>query len=152
MVRRLGHIMNGTENTAVALFSHEGAALTFFDKKGAGHTITAEGALYKGGAALTALKDAALESALIKAGNGRYRPASDILCAAFPAIGKAAEKLIGAPWANKSTMATLIAAVRRAEPGKNGFTKKQGEARMLVGALLKLPAFAETVEAETVEA
>lgn len=129
--------------TAVAIFNNADAgAVAFFDKKGAGHTITAEGALFKGGAALAALKDAAIEAALLKAINGRFRPASDILCAAFPSIGKAAEKLIGTPWANKSTMGTLIGAVRRAEPGKSGeFSKKQTEARMLCSALSQLPAF-----------
>lgn len=134
--------------TAVAIFNNADAgAVAFFDKKGAGHTITAEGALFKGGAALAALKDAAIEAALLKAINGRFRPASDILCAAFPSIGKAAEKLIGTPWANKSTMGTLINAVRRAEPGKSGeFSKKQTEARMLCAALQQLPAF--KVEAE----
>ena len=145
--------MTKTE-TAIAVFNIEQTgALAFFDKKGNGHTITAEGALFKGGAALAALKDAALEAALIKAGNGKFRAASDVLCAAFPSIGKAAEKLIGTPWANKSTMATLIHAVQRAEPGKSGeFSKKQTEARMLCNALCSLPAFATAREGEVIEA
>lgn len=140
--------------TAIAIFANaDSGALAFFDKKGNGHTITAEGALFKGGAALAALKDAALEAALLKAVNGRFRPASDVLCAAFPSIGKAAEKLIGTPWANKSTMGTLINAVLRAEPGKSGeFSKKQAEARMLCNALSQLPAFkVEAEKAEVVE-
>jgi hypothetical protein len=133
--------MTKTES-AIAIFNNADAgALTFSDKKGNLHSITAEGALFKGGAALSALKDAALEGALLKAGNGKYRAASDVLCAAFPSIGKAAEKLIGTPWANKSSMATLIGAVLRAEPGKNGWTKKQADARLLVSALSQLPAF-----------
>lgn len=141
------------QESAIAIFNNADiGALSFFDRKGNGHTISAEGALFKGGAALAALKDAALEAALIKAGSGRYRAASDILCAAFPSIGKAAEKLTGTPWANKSTMGTLINAVRRAEPGKNGYTKKQAEARMLANALESLPAFAAMVEAGEVVA
>lgn len=140
--------MTKTE-TAIAVFSNADAgAVAFFDKKGNGHTITAEGALFKGGAALAALKDAAMEAALHKAQSGRFRPASDILCAAFPSVGKAAEKLIGTPWSNKSTMATLIGAVLRAEGGKNGYSKKQAEARMLARALCSLPAFAEVAAAE----
>jgi hypothetical protein len=128
------------------------AVVDYFDKKGTGHAITAEGALFKGGAALAALKDAALDAALGKAVNGRYRAASDVLCAAFPSIGKAAEKLIGLPWANKSTMGTLVNAVLRAEPGKSGeFTKKQTEARMLANALSRLPAFKVEHTTEIVE-
>jgi hypothetical protein len=142
--------------TAIAVFSNADAgAVAFFDKKGVGHAMTAEGALFKGGAALAALKDAALEAALLKAGNGRYRAASDILCAAFPAIGKAAEKLIGTPWANKSTMATLINAVQRAEYKERtsaGKLTKQAEARMLCSALQQLPAFKpEVAEGDVVE-
>ena len=142
--------MTRTE-TAIAVFNNADAgALTFADKKGTLHSITAEGALFKGGAALAALKDAALEAALLKATNGRYRAAADVLCAAFPSIGKAADKLIGTVWANKSTMGTLINAVLRAEPGKSGeFSKKQAEARMLAQALTHLPAF--KVEAEKSE-
>lgn len=145
--------MTRTE-TAIAVFNNADAgALAYFDKKGNGHTITAEGALFKGGAALTALKDAALEAALLKAANGKYRAASDVLCAAFPSIGKAADKLIGTTWANKSTMGTLINAVLRAEPGKSGeFSKKQTEARMLAQALAQLPAFkVETEKTEVIE-
>lgn len=142
------------QETAVAVFNNADAgAVTFFDK-GNGRTISAEGALFKGGAALAALKDAALEAALLKAGSGRYRAASDVLCVAFPSVGKAAEKLIGAPWTNKSTMAALIGAVLRAEGGKNGYSKKQTEARMLAQALCRLPAFADVAaaQAETIEA
>lgn len=141
--------MTKTE-TAVAIFNNaDQGALAFFDKKGNGHTITAEGALFKGGAALAALKDAALEGALLKAANGRFRAASDILGAAFPKVAKAAEAYVGNPWANKHTFGTFIKAVLRAEPGKSGtFSKKQAEARMLAQALTKLPAFAEAAKAE----
>lgn len=138
--------------TAVAIFNNaDVGGLAYFDKKGTGHSITAEGALFKGGAALAALKDAAITAALAKAVNGRYMAASDILCAAFPSVGKAAEKLIGTPWANKSTMGTLVNAVQRAEPGKSGeYSRKQTEARMLANALLQLPAFKVETAGEVV--
>jgi hypothetical protein len=128
-------------NQSVVVFAAETSALTFTDKKGNLHAITAEGALFKGGEAIKALKDLALESALHKAINGRYRAASDIICTAFPSIGKAADKLIGTPWANKSSMATLLNAVGRASPGAKGWTDKQSKARMLVAAMANLPAF-----------
>ena len=121
--------------TDVTVFAHDCATLTVTDKKGTLHGITPEGAVFRGGVFLTALKDAALDSALTKATGGRYRAASDILCAAFPSIGKAADKLIGTPWANKSSFATLTAAVLRAEPkeGKD-FSDKQHKARALARA------------------
>jgi hypothetical protein len=135
----------------LTVFTVEQTALTYTDKKGALHGITAEGACFKGGAAMAALKDLALDSALAKSVNGRYRAASDILCAAFPSIGKAAEKLIGTPWANKSTMGTLINAVMHAEPGKSGsFSLKQDKARALASTLMQLPAFCPVEEKETV--
>lgn len=146
--------MSEAQTHAVAVFAPNVAVVHYDDKKGNTHSITAEGALFKGGAALKSLKTEALNTALIKAANGRFRPSSDILCAAFPSIGKAAEKLIGEPWRNKSTMHTLINAVRRAEPGKSGeFSVKQQEAKMLVRALEQLPAFkSEPTEEDTIDA
>ena len=144
-----------TESTVVVFAAENTHAITFTDKKGNLNNITAEGALFKGGAALTALKDAALDSAFAKAKAGRYRAASDVLCTAFPSVGKAAEKLIGTPWENKSTMGTLINAVMRAEPGKTGdFSAKQHKARALASTLMQLPAFAVVGEVigETIEA
>jgi hypothetical protein len=128
-------------SNSVVVFAAESSALTFTDKKGNLHAITAEGALFKGGEAIKALKDLALESALSKATNGRYRAASDVICTAFPSIGKAAEKLIGTPWANKSTMGTVLEAVRRLDAPAKGWSEKQSKARMLVAAMLNLPAF-----------
>mgnify|MGYP000028181142 FL=1 len=142
----------------ITVFAADVHALTFTDKKGALHTITAEGAVFKGGAALAQLKIHAVDSALTKAVGGRYRAASDVLCAAFPAIGKAAEKLIGTPWANKSSFLTLVNAVLRAEPKEGkGWNTKQAEARMLAHAFIKAttpveaPADGEVV-GETAEA
>ena len=128
--------------------------VSFADKKGAAHEITAEGALFKGGEALAALKDAALDIALAKAHNGKYRAAADILTAAFPSQAKAYAKLFqAAPWANKTEFASFIGAMENAAPGKNGWTKKQAVARSLLAALRGIPAFARAAdEAETVDA
>lgn len=139
----------------VTVFNPESVAITYTDKKGNEHGITAEGALYKGGAALQSLKDAALSSALSKATAGRYRAAADILTAAFPKAGKAAGVVLGntAVWANKRSFGVLIAAsLNQSEPEK-GWNKKQSDARLLLASIVKLPAFAaEPVEAEVVEA
>lgn len=141
-----------TESTIVVFATENVNAITFTDKKGNLNNVTAEGALFKGGAALAALKDAAIDSAFAKAKAGRFRAASDVLCAAFPSVGKAAEKLIGTPWENKSTMGTLVNAVMRAEPGKSGqFNAKQDKARELARAMLQLPAFKVDVAPVVVE-
>ncbi len=135
----------------VTVFSSDTHALTYTDKKGNLHGITAEGAVFKGGAALAQLKSHAVESALTKAVGGRYRAASDILCAAFPAIGKAAEKLIGSPWANKSAFLTLANAVLRAET-KDGkaWNAKQSEARLLARTYVNAVTPNEVSEGEVV--
>lgn len=134
--------LRGVRMNNIVIFSPESSVLTYNDKKGASHSITCEGAIIKGGKTLMSLfKDAALTSALNKARDGKYRAAADILCVAFPGVGRAAEKLIGIPWANKSTMATLIGAASRAEPGAKGYSDKQQRARALVAELLTLPAF-----------
>lgn len=136
----------------VTVFAADCAVLTVTDKKGALHAITPEGALFKGGAFIASLKDAAIDSAFAKAMGGRYRAASDILCAAFPSVGKAADKLIGTPWANKSSFATLAAACLRVEPkeGKS-LSDKQLKARALAAAWVKAvtPAVEGEVVAET---
>lgn len=137
----------------IALITQSGL-VQFADKKGAAHEITAEGALFKGGAALAALKDAAMEIALAKAHNGKFRAAADVLTAAFPSQAKAYAKLFpAAPWANKTEFASFIGAMENAQPGKNGWTKKQVEARALLAALRGIPAFARAAdEAVTVDA
>ena len=137
----------------VVIFAPESAALSYTDKKGAIHGITAEGALFKGGAALTALKDAALDSAMSKAVNGRYRAAADVLSAAFPRAAKASAVVLGqqATWHSKLTMGVLLAACGNMEAPEKGWSKKQAEARVLLASLMQLPAFAhqpgEVVEA-----
>ena len=135
--------------SAVTIFNAESTSvLVYEDSKGRSLSITAEGAIIKGGKTLMAMiKDAALESALTKAANGKYRAAADILSVAFPKVGKAAESLLGNVWANKTNMATLVAAALRAEAGTKGFNDKQNKARALARALTQLPAFADCAPA-----
>ena len=108
--------------------------------------MTTEGAIFKGGAALLAVKDMSLDSALAKAADGKYRAASDIICAAFPRVAKAFGALCGVnalPWADKAKMTVLIEGAENAEvkPGKAGKPSKQEMARDLIRAMRNLPAF-----------
>lgn len=139
----------------VTIFNAESTnVLLYTDAKGRSLSISAEGAIIKGGKTLMGmLKDAALESALTKAANGKYRAAADILSVAFPKVGKAAESLLGNVWANKTNMATLVAGALRAEAGSKGYTANQLKARALAQALRQLPAFADCAPAgEVIEA
>lgn len=132
----------------VTVFSNESSVLVYQDSKGRSLSITAEGAIIKGGKVLSGMmKEIALESALTKAANGKYRAAADILSVAFPKVGKAAEALLGAVWSNKTNMATIVAAALRAEAGSKGFNEKQLKARALARALTQLPAFADCAPA-----
>ena len=139
--------------TNISLITQSGL-VAFVDKKGVAHEITAEGALHKGGNALTALKDAATDLALAKAHNGKYRAAFDIVSNAFPSQYRAYCKLFKAEaWATKTEFASFIGAMENAQPGKNGFTKKQNHARELLASLRGIPAFARSKsEAVTIEA
>ena len=118
----------------ITVFSVEqSAVVTYFDKKGTCHGITAHGALFKGGDALKSLKDAALDSAFKMAENGRYRASCDVLGAAFPATLKAAESFMStAPWGSKTNFTAFVSAVLRLVPkaGKD-FSAKQRTARTL---------------------
>jgi hypothetical protein len=137
----------------IALFSESG--LVPFEGKGGNMTqLTTEAALFKGGKALAALKDLALDVALSKATAGRFRAAAEILEVAFPSQHKAFTKLFNAtPWANKTEMASYINAMERAAPGKSGeWNKKQIGARALMAAMRQLPAFRREVEAVDVVA
>ena len=144
---------------AVTIFSAETVAITFKDKKGASHSVSAEGALFKGGAALAALKDKVLLEAGNKASNGKYRAASDILAAAFSATAKQFEKLVGTPWANKATMGSFLSAIERAAAERAAagkLTAKQAQAMVFVKALRTIPSLAAegapvTIDAQTVE-
>ena len=82
-----------------------------------------------------------MQAAFSKAEAGRYRSAADILCASFPSVGKAVDKVIGTPWSSKTTMATLITAIDRADEPAKGWSKKQLEGRAFISALRTLPAF-----------
>ena len=139
---------------AVTIFADNATLVAYSDKKGNTHELTAEGALFKGGAALASLKDKVMMAAGQKAANGKYRAAADILATAFTAQSKAFDKLIGTPWANKAAMTSYLAALERAEPGKNGFTKKQAEALDFIRALRTIPALAaeKSEGAVTIEA
>jgi len=125
----------------ITVFVNDNSIVSFSDKKGKAHQLSAEGALFKGGAALRALKDVAMQAAFSKAEAGRYRSAADILCASFPSVGKAVDKVIGTPWASKTTMSTLITAIDRADEPAKGWSKKQLEGRAFISALRTLPAF-----------
>ena len=139
---------------AVTIFADNATLVAYSDKKGNTHELSAEGALFKGGAALAALKDKVMQAAGNKAANGKYRAAADILAAAFGTRSKSFESLCGTPWANKSMMASYLTALERAEPGKNGFSKKQTEALDFIRALRTIPALAaeKSEGAMTVEA
>ena len=141
---------------SVTIFSNESAVVNFANKKGDQFTISTEGALFKGGAALRSLKDAAMKSAYHKAESGRYRAAADILGAAFPAMTKAFDKFMGIPaWESKTTMALYLDKLEALRPTNDakGFTKKQVEARNFlqdlrsINALAKLESNAFTIEA-----
>jgi hypothetical protein len=128
-----------------------------FDTKKGLQSLTVEGAVYKGGAALRALKDVALESALAKASTGRYGPAADILTVSFPAISKAYTKLYTVPAsANKVSFKRLMDAVSNAAEPAKGWSKNQVAGRALLGALRELPALkdetAVTDATRTIEA
>lgn len=142
------------------IFAAESVAITFTDKKGAVHSVSAEGALFKGGAALAALKDKVLLEAVNKAANGKYRAAADILAAAFSATAKSFEKLVGTPWANKAAMGAFLVAIERvaAERVAAGkLTAKQEQARAFTKALRTIPSLAAeyaapvTIDAQEVE-
>jgi hypothetical protein len=94
---------------AVSIFAADTSIVSYENKKGDQFTISTEGALFKGGIALRALKDTAMLSAAHKAENGKYRAAADILGAAFPSLTKAFDKFIGLPtWQSKTTMGLYL--------------------------------------------
>ena len=132
-------------SNAVTIFSNDSAVVNFANKKGDQFAISTEGALFKGGAALRALKDAAMLSAHHKAEAGRYRSAADILGAAFPTMTKAFDKFVGTPaWNSKLTMALYLDKLESLDAPNKGWSKKQVEARGFIQALRTLPALANT--------
>jgi hypothetical protein len=128
----------------VTIFAADTSSLIVFENKNGGlFKLSAEGALFKGGAALSALKDAAIESAFSKAVNGKYRAAAEIVGVAFPKVQKACNALLGDAYANKVNMAAFIGGVElMAEPAK-GWSAKQVNARLLVNSLRNIPSLAK---------
>ena len=98
-----------------------------------------------------ALRDNAMESALAKAINGKYRAAADVLAAAFPSQAKAFEKLFNTqPWTSKTTMTAYINALGNATEPAKGWSKKQAELRPLIGALSVALGITEAKQAEAI--
>ena len=136
-------------SNSIALFTADTSVISYENKKGDQFSITPEGALFKGGAALRAYKDAGLQSAYHKAENGKYRAASDILGAAFPSMAKAFEKFIGLPtWQSKTTMALYLDKLEAMRPTNEakGFSKKQLEARDFIQLLRTIKSLEATTD------
>jgi hypothetical protein len=128
-------------NNAISIFSADTSIVSYENKKGDSFSISTEGALFKGGIALRALKDTAMLSAANKAEAGRYRAAADILGAAFPSMAKAFEKFIGLPtWQSKTTMALYLDKLEAIDAPTKGFNKKQLEAKAFINALRQIKA------------
>lgn len=126
---------------AITIFSADNSVVSYENKKGDQFSISTEGALFKGGIALRALKDTAMLSAANKAESGRYRAAADILGAAFPSMAKAFEKFIGLPtWQSKTTMALYLDKLEAIDEPQKGWNKKQIEARGFINALRQIKA------------
>jgi hypothetical protein len=125
--------------TEVATSELGSGMVTFTDKKGKLGSISAEGALFKGGVALAALKDIAVDVALEKAAHGKYRAASDILAVAFPRTVKAFTTLYpnAQPWDNKARFTSFVQACDSAVKPEKGWSKRQDTARLVVAALLR---------------
>jgi len=124
---------------SITIFAADSAVVSYENKKGEAFSISTEGALFKGGIALRALKDTAMLSAAHKAENGKYRAAADILGAAFPSMAKAFEKFIGLPtWQSKTTMALYLDKLEAIEVPAKGWSKKQGEAKAFINALRQI--------------
>ena len=139
----------------IAVFN-PASVVSFVDNKNVSRELTPEAALHKGGAALSALKDMALDSALAKAHNGKFRAAAEILMGAFPSQHKAFDKLYGAlPWTDKATFVSYLIAMENAKPGKSGeYNKKQNNALALMRAIRNIPSFAKVAaeQGEVIEA
>lgn len=140
-------------SNSIAIFSNDTAVVNFANKKGDQFTISTEGALFKGGAALRSLKDAAMLSAHHKAESGRYRAAADVLGAAFPTMTKAFDKFVGSPaWSTKLTMALYLDKLESLDTPNKGWSKKQVEARAFIQALRTVPALANSNQSFIIEA
>ena len=139
---------------SIAIFANDTAVVSFQNKKGDSFSASTEGALFKGGMALRALKDTAKLSAYHKAESGRYRAAAEIVGAAFPAINKAFESFMGTPaWSSKTAMILMLDKVEAFRPkeGKD-YTAKQKEVLGFVSALRGINALASDKPAMVIEA
>ena len=125
-------------------------SIVFDTPKGAA-SISVEGAIHKGGKALAALKDAAENSAVTKAINGRYGPAVDIMGVAFPKVLKATHDLVGMPALSKANFTTFLNGIGRVQESTKGFSKKQIAARHMASAMRSALGIVETEDDRTVE-
>ena len=129
---------------SITIFAADNSVVSYQNKKGDDFQISTEGALFKGGAALRSLKDAAMLSAHHKAQAGRYRSASDILGAAFPTLTKTFDKFVGSPaWTTKLTMGLYLDKLEALDTPAKGWSKKQVEARMFMAVLRDIPALSK---------
>ena len=110
-------------STALTTFASE-YSVVFDTKKGVA-SLSIEGAIHKGGAALAVLKDVAVDSAVSKAMAGRYTAAVDILSVGFPRVAASTYDLIGAPSHNKFNFTTFVKGVLNAKVPAKGHSKKQ---------------------------
>jgi hypothetical protein len=130
---------------SITVFTTDTTVINYNNKNGDAFTISTEGALFKGGIALRALKNVAMLSAARKAENGKYRASADILGAAFPSMAKAFEKFIGLPtWQSKTTMALYLDKLEAIEEPAKGWSKKQVEAREYIRALRTIKSLERT--------
>jgi hypothetical protein len=135
-------------NSLVAFSSDYSVA--FSTKKGMA-ALSIEGAIHKGGAALVALRDVAVDSAVAKALIGRYSAAVDIISVAFPKVASATYSLVGSPSANKSNFATFLNGIDRVVEPAKGFSKKQIAARQMAQSLRVALGMVEAQESRTVD-
>jgi hypothetical protein len=121
----------------ISVFSTDSTStVVYMDKKERKFELSNEAALFKGGAALKALKDVALQVAGNKAASGRYRAAADILAVAFPKQHKAFVSFLNCePWANSSKMCLFIEKCEAADVPAKGWSAKQLSARALMQAM-----------------
>lgn len=132
----------------------QGILIAFADKKGSLHSLTLEGAVFKGGkVVMDQIKDAMMNLALLKAGNGKYRAAVDVLSVAFPKVAKAYSTLYAGkdPWQNKAAFTAFVDACIVHKAPEKGWSTKQAQARILLSALSKLLTATEAKVTETVE-
>jgi hypothetical protein len=130
--------MTRTFQIAPANSSFEGRVVSFETKKGTS-ALTVEGAIFKGGKALAAVRSAAAEVALNKALGGRYRSAAELIATSLPAsFMNGFQKFAGDPSANKMLF-TIFCEKVLGEMPKNeakGWTEKQQEARSVARAFI----------------